>query len=97
MKKRVFMGCLVVPKGCRDEWRIGKVIGMSRLDLSVGPLLKVKDIINGKVVEELAINIDKLVIEKSICRQILNRLVSFYDYYYGTAQERMSMVARWFL
>ncbi len=52
---------LVIPKESRKNWQIGKVIGMSRFDLSIGPLLKIRDIITGKLVEEFPMHVDKLV------------------------------------
>lgn len=52
---------LVVPKGPREKWEIGTVIGMSRFDLSIGPILHIKDIITGQHVTELPANVDKLV------------------------------------
>lgn len=52
---------LVIPKSMRENWQIGKVIGMSRFDLSIGPLLHIRDIITGKLVEEFPMHVDKLV------------------------------------
>ena len=42
---------LVVPKNPGNQQFIGKVIGMSRFDLSIGPLLRIRDIISGEVIE----------------------------------------------
>jgi len=52
---------LVVPKSGEGDWQIGKVIGMSRLDLSVGPVLHIRDIITGALVKRLPMHVDKLV------------------------------------
>jgi len=52
---------LVVPKNSDPELIIGKVIGMSRFDLSVGPLLHVRDIITGNLIKRLPMHLDKLV------------------------------------
>ena len=54
---------LVIPKEPRKTWQIGKVIGMSRFDLSIGPILHIRDIITGELVEELPMHVDKLVRE----------------------------------
>ncbi len=54
---------LVVPRNAR-EWRIGRVIGMKRFDLSIGPILVIREMENKKIVEEMATNVDKLVIVK---------------------------------
>jgi hypothetical protein len=51
---------LVIPKSPREKWQIGKVIGMSRFDLSIGPMLHIRDIITGQLVEELPMHVDKL-------------------------------------
>ena len=42
---------LVIPKTSREKWQIGKVIGMSRFDLSIGPILHIRDIISKELVE----------------------------------------------
>lgn len=52
---------IVIPKSSRDNWQIGKVIGMSRFDLSIGPILHIRDIITGQLVKELPMHVDKLV------------------------------------
>lgn len=51
---------LVVPKNPRRKWKIGIVIGMSRFDLSIGPILHIRDIITGERVEEFPMWVDKL-------------------------------------
>ena len=61
MAKKIRLMRLVVPDGPREDWQIGKVIGMSRFDLSIGPLLKIRDIITGKIVEEFPMHVDELV------------------------------------
>lgn len=52
---------LVIPKSSRENWQIGKVIGISRFDLSIGPILHIRDIITGQFVEELPMHVDRLV------------------------------------
>ena len=52
---------LVVPKSPDPELAIGKVIGMSRFELSIGPLLHVRDIVTGKLVMRFPMHLDKLV------------------------------------
>lgn len=54
---------LVVPKNSDPELVIGRVIGMSRFELSIGPLLKIRDIITGKLIERFPMHVDKLVRE----------------------------------
>lgn len=54
---------LVVPKNPDPELVIGRVIGMSRFELSIGPLLKIRDIITGKLIERFPMHVDKLVRE----------------------------------
>jgi len=61
MKAKVKLFNLVAPKNQRKNWRIGIVIGMTRFDLSIGPLLRIRDIISGEVVEEFPMHVDKLV------------------------------------
>ena len=58
---KITLMCLVVPKSTRNNWQIGKVIGMSHFHLSIGPLLHIRDIITGKKVKELPMHVDKLV------------------------------------
>ena len=55
---------LVVPKTASNEWTIGQIVGMSRFDLSIGPLLKVRDLVTGIVVPELPKNLDRMVRER---------------------------------
>ncbi len=50
------------PGSQQDEWQIGRVIGKSRFDLSIGPLLKIRDITNGEIIERFPIHVDRLVI-----------------------------------
>ena len=57
---------LVMPKNPMKTWTIGQIIGMSRFDLSIGPLLKVKDLITEAVVEELPDKLDRLIREKAL-------------------------------
>jgi hypothetical protein len=52
---------LVVPKNPDSELAIGRVIGMSRFELSIGPLLKIRDITTGKLIERFPMHLDKLV------------------------------------
>jgi hypothetical protein len=52
---------LVVPKNHGSELAVGKVIGMSRFDLSIGPLLHIRDITNGKLIKRFPMHVDKLV------------------------------------
>ena len=52
---------LVVPKDHDPELFIGKVIGMSRFELSIGPLLKIRDITTGRLIERLPMHLDKLI------------------------------------
>ncbi len=58
---KIKIGNLVIPKGYRENWQIGKVIGMKRLDLNIGPILVIMDFITRKWVEELPMHVDKLV------------------------------------
>jgi len=53
--------CLVSPKDLEHGWQIGKIIGMSRFDLSIGPLLLIRDIVTGKLVKEFPMHVDRLV------------------------------------
>jgi hypothetical protein len=53
---------LVVPKHHDPELIIGHVIGMSRFDLKeIGPLLHIRDIITGNLIERFPMHVDKLV------------------------------------
>ena len=52
--------CFLVPKSYHPGWQIGQVIDMSRFDLSIGPILHIRDIITGDVVKMLPMHIDKL-------------------------------------
>jgi len=61
MKTEIKLFNLVVPKNHDPELAIGKVIGMSRFDLSIGPLLHVRDIVTGKLIERFPMHLDKLV------------------------------------
>jgi hypothetical protein len=54
---------LVVPKTASNEWTIGQIVGMSRFDLSIGPLLKVRDLVTGTIVNELPRNLDRMIRE----------------------------------
>jgi len=58
---------LVVPHviGTLTDWSIGHVIGMSYLDLSIGPVLHIRDIITGKLVKALPYQVDKLIRDPS--------------------------------
>ncbi len=58
---KIKIGNLVIPKVYRKNWQIGKVIGMKRFDLSIGPILVVMDVITKQCVEELPMHVDKLV------------------------------------
>lgn len=58
---KITLLCLVVPKNADNDWQIGKVIGMSRFDLSIGPVLLIRDIITGKLVKALPMHVDRLV------------------------------------
>lgn len=53
---------IVVPATPSDKWEIGKVIGMSRFDLSIGPLLKIRDIISGNEIELFPMHVRKLIV-----------------------------------
>ncbi|MCX6739749.1 MAG: hypothetical protein NTZ49_00790 [Candidatus Parcubacteria bacterium] len=60
--KKIPLFSLVVPHGRTiKEWTIGRVIGMSNLDLSIGPVLHIRDIITGEDVRELPHLVDRLV------------------------------------
>jgi hypothetical protein len=61
MSTEIKMHDLVVPKYRDPELEIGKVVGMSRFDLSIGPLLDIRDITNGKIIKRFPMHIDKLV------------------------------------
>jgi hypothetical protein len=65
--KKITFGCLVVPRkeSAPRGWEIGKVIGMSCLDLSIGPLLHIRDIITGEEVRAFPFAVDKLVRDQS--------------------------------
>jgi len=52
---------LVTPKDPEASWQLGHVTGMSRFDLSIGPLLHVRDIISGKLIMLFPMHIDQLV------------------------------------
>ena len=54
---------LVVPKKASNEWTIGQIVGMSRFDLSIGPLIHIRDLITGNVIPELPDHLDRLVRE----------------------------------
>jgi hypothetical protein len=63
MNKNIPLLSIVVPKEHRKDWTIGKVIGMSRFDLSIGPLLHIRDIATGILVQEFPHMVDRLVRE----------------------------------
>lgn len=63
MKRKLLMR-LVVPTEPNGEWSIGKVIGMERFDLSIGPVLTILDIITGKRFKALAGFVERLVRKK---------------------------------
>ena len=52
---------LVIPKNYDPEFSIGTVIEMSRFELSIGPLLKIRDIATGELIERFPMHLDKLV------------------------------------
>ena len=54
---------LVVPKNNDPELIIGRVIAMSHFELSIGPLLKIIDIITGKLIERFPMHLNKLIRE----------------------------------
>ena len=57
-----FMGQLICPKKSHvARWDIGQICMASRFDLSIGPVLKIKDLISGQIFEELPEYIDFLV------------------------------------
>jgi hypothetical protein len=59
---KITLMSLVVPKNYPSDFQIGKVVGMSRFDLTdIGPLLHIQDIISGKMVESFPRYVDKLV------------------------------------
>jgi len=58
---RIKLMNLVIPKSSRENWQIGKVIGMSNFNLSIGPILHIRDIITGQLVKELPMHVDKIV------------------------------------
>jgi hypothetical protein len=51
---------LVVPKNPEEKWEIGRVIGMSRFDLEIGPLLDIKNIISGEKIIQFPMHVDKM-------------------------------------
>jgi hypothetical protein len=61
MNAKISMFDLVIPKNHDPELTIGTVIGMSRFDLSIGPILHIRDITTEKLVERFPMHVDKLV------------------------------------
>jgi len=59
--KKIPFHSLVTPKNPGEGWEIGKVIGMSRFDLSIGPLLRIRDIVTKEIVESFPMFVDRLV------------------------------------
>ena len=59
---KITLMSIVVPKNYPSNFQIGKVVGMSRFDLvDIGPLLHIRDVISGKMVEAFPMHVDKLV------------------------------------
>lgn len=57
---------LVVPKeGTTDKFNVGHVIGLSCLDLDIGPRLHIRDLETRKVSLTFPMYVDKLVREKN--------------------------------
>ncbi|MDO8669190.1 MAG: hypothetical protein Q7K65_02765 [Candidatus Buchananbacteria bacterium] len=62
-KNKIKIGTLVSNNIRGEDWDIGKVIGMENLELSVGPVLIIRDVRTDRKYRALATNVSKLVAE----------------------------------
>jgi hypothetical protein len=57
-----FLGQVICPKKDHTvRWQIGKIVGVRQFSLSIGPVLRIEDMIAGNYYEELPEHVDILV------------------------------------